>query len=290
MAKGLSVHIGLNRVDPAHYHGWDGALRACENDARDMCELARQAGFESSEVLLTEDATADNVAKAFADAAERLADGDIFFGTYSGHGGQVPDLNGDEPVDEALDETWVLYDRQLVDDELFDLWSRFPAGTRIFLLSDSCHSGSVARAFYDEGLIERVIDSYRDLPVDEPRVKSIPDPLRDAIYRDSKESYDRVQQSVPAGDQAEIGAQVILISGCQDNQQSLDGPQNGLFTAKLLETWTKGDFKGYRSFHRRIEAKLPPTQSPNYFTVGQVTRAFEQQRPLTIADRAPSVV
>lgn len=28
--KGLSLHLGLNRVDPAHYGGWDGALTACE--------------------------------------------------------------------------------------------------------------------------------------------------------------------------------------------------------------------------------------------------------------------
>ena len=33
MAKGVSVHIGINEVDPAHYGGWTGALNACEADA-----------------------------------------------------------------------------------------------------------------------------------------------------------------------------------------------------------------------------------------------------------------
>ena len=30
MSKGISLHIGLNRVDPTAYDGWDGALAACE--------------------------------------------------------------------------------------------------------------------------------------------------------------------------------------------------------------------------------------------------------------------
>ena len=32
-ATGLSLHVGLNAVDPAHYAGWSGPLNACEADA-----------------------------------------------------------------------------------------------------------------------------------------------------------------------------------------------------------------------------------------------------------------
>ena len=70
--------------------------------------------------------------------------GDIFWITYSGHGSQVPDQNGDES--DGLDETWCLYDCQILDDTLFDLWSRFKEGVRIVIFSDSCHSGTIARA------------------------------------------------------------------------------------------------------------------------------------------------
>jgi hypothetical protein len=42
----MSIHIGLNGVDPDHYGGWDGELRACEADARDMAQVAEQRGFE----------------------------------------------------------------------------------------------------------------------------------------------------------------------------------------------------------------------------------------------------
>lgn len=63
--------------------------------------------------------------------------------TYSGHGGQVPDANGDEPDGE--DETWCLDDGQLIDDEIFYYLGCFAAKTRIITVSDSCHSGSVLR-------------------------------------------------------------------------------------------------------------------------------------------------
>ena len=55
--SGRSLHIGLNRVDPAHYNGWNGALNACEFDANDMETLAKSRGFETSK-LLTQEATA----------------------------------------------------------------------------------------------------------------------------------------------------------------------------------------------------------------------------------------
>ncbi len=46
MSKGISLHLGMNAVDPAHYGGWSGELLACEADANDMA---------SSQVRLTLD-------------------------------------------------------------------------------------------------------------------------------------------------------------------------------------------------------------------------------------------
>ncbi len=56
-------------------------------------------------------------------AAKQLKSGDLLFLTYSGHGGQVPDVTGEE--DDKLDETWCFFDAQLIDDELFLELSRF---------------------------------------------------------------------------------------------------------------------------------------------------------------------
>src|SRR6195952_238962 len=47
MTSGISLHIGLNAVDPDQYEGWDGKLTACEADAKDMAALAKQRKFKS---------------------------------------------------------------------------------------------------------------------------------------------------------------------------------------------------------------------------------------------------
>ena len=141
-AKGISIHIGLNHVDPNGYNGWDGALSGCINDANDMKAIADSMGYQSS-ILIDAQATSDSVTCEIGQAAQQLSSGDILLLTYSGHGGQFDDVNGDE--EDAKDETWVLWDRQLLDDELYSLWSQFSAGVRIFMLSDSCHSGTVLR-------------------------------------------------------------------------------------------------------------------------------------------------
>ena len=43
---GRSLHIGVNRIDKAHY-GIDGVLGGCEFDAADMQAIASERGFET---------------------------------------------------------------------------------------------------------------------------------------------------------------------------------------------------------------------------------------------------
>src|SRR4029453_2092081 len=61
-----------------------------------------------------------------------------------------------------------------------------------------------------------------------------------------------------------VQAAVILISGCQDNQTSLDGDHNGAFTEQLLRIWDDGRFNPehgtYVNFHATIKAGVPATQ------------------------------
>ena len=129
-ARGYSLHVGLNLVDPASYEGWDGELTACEFDAEDMANLSASVGYEAK-VLKTTEATREAVIGEIKAAAARMNPGDIFFLTYSGHGSQVPDFSGDERLErpeDAVDETLCLYDGQVVDDELYALWAAFPEG------------------------------------------------------------------------------------------------------------------------------------------------------------------
>jgi hypothetical protein len=80
-----------------------------------------------------------------------------------------------------------------------------------------------------------------------------------------------------------VSASVRLISACQDNQVALDGLTNGLFTGRMLETWGAGAFQGdYGAFHRAVLDKMPPSQTPNHYQVGQPSPSFDAQRPYDI--------
>jgi hypothetical protein len=280
MGTGVSIHIGLNSVDPKGYDGWDGKLVACEFDAEDMAALAEGQGFTPN-TLLTKDATSTAVLEAISKAAEGMSEADILFLSYSGHGGQVPDSNSDE--DDRTDETWCAYDRQIVDDELYSAWSEFPAGARIFVLSDSCHSGSAVKGVLEAVRPEALGQALAGADAGESRMKAMPAEVGQRTYEAHKDEYDAIQKATPAFDKSPLEASVLLISGCQDNQTSSDGDKNGLFTQTLLEVWDKGKFRGSnRGFAKQIVKQMPAWQTPNFFSAGKPSRAFERQHPFTI--------
>ncbi|MEY8879299.1 MAG: caspase family protein [Leptothrix sp. (in: b-proteobacteria)] len=298
-AVALSLHIGLNRVNPKQYSGWDGPLSACEFDASDMAALATARAIKPT-LLLTKQATRARVLAALRKAAATLVKGDYFLLTYSGHGGQVDDVTGEET--DRLDETWCLYDGQLIDDELYLELSQFAAGVRVLVLSDSCHSGTVTRAGPPPASASHA-----------PQPRQMPPAIAGRVYREHKAFYDDLQKGVakasgkagvidpdaalahvaqstlatttPSARQAAIAqrvkAGIVLISGCQDNQTSMDGLHNGAFTEQLLKVWRGGLFKGNHAlFHARIRGGMPPTQSPRLYTLG-ATAAFVAQAPFT---------
>src|SRR5438105_1203282 len=127
MARGLALHIGVNQLDWGHYGGPEQPpLESAEYDAMAMMELARKAGFDVADLLLSEGATRAAVIESILWAAGELSSRDILLLTFAGHGGRVPDTNCDE--DDGYDETWCLYDGQIVDDELYALWAEFAPG------------------------------------------------------------------------------------------------------------------------------------------------------------------
>jgi hypothetical protein len=287
--QAASLHLGLNAVDPGSYSGWSGPLDACEFDARDMQSIANSKGMKS-QALLTADATRARVLGEIRKASKALKRGDYFFLTYSGHGGQVDDVTGEE--DDRQDETWCLYDGELIDDELYYELGRFAAGVRIFVLSDSCHSGTVVRAGPPRpGAVK-------------PRM--MPYLIAEQVYEEHRKFYDDLQKAVTkkagkakvleagAGSPAaavsrrlvsianKFKAQLILISGCLDRQESGDGPRNGVFTGRLLRVWNGGQFNGnYAQFHAKIKAGMPADQTPNLFSLGDVAK-FVVEAPFAV--------
>ncbi len=281
MATGISIHIGLNHVDPAHYLS-PRQLRGCVNDAQAMAELAQAAGFTPT-VLLDEQATSAAVTDELQAAAKQLAEGDILLLTYSGHGSFIRDSNQDE--NDGRDETWCLFDRQMPDDEIYGLWADFAPGVRIMVLSDSCHSGSVAKFARDRAAVQaRMGNGATPAGTGEeiPQIRAITAGEALQIFQQNEQVYIDVQDRFPQGRAVDVKASVLLISACQDWEVALDGP-NGVFTAALLRVWSNGAFAGtYLDLHSEIFDRTALVQRPNYYKAGMPAPAFETQRAFTI--------
>lgn len=69
--------------------------------------------------------------------------GDSLWFSFSGHGSQIKDYNGDEA--DGMDETILPVDYKtaghIVDDDLYAIVRRITRGARLTVLLDACHSG-----------------------------------------------------------------------------------------------------------------------------------------------------
>lgn len=295
-SKGYSFHIGLNKADPNHYPGLE-ALRSAVNDAQDMQKLAERIfHFGHTQLVIDEEATAERVLGALNRYARLLQPGDLLLLTYSGHGGTVEDpffmnKGGDEPED----ETWCLYDRQLIDDELYEAFLQFREGVRILVVSDSCHSGTVTRvapgirnddrsiAARQEEELEREVEAL--MKKYDYRSKKMPRTLATKVYTGNWEKvYKPVQEKFSRRrPKQEMQASVKLFAACQDNQIAFDGMRNGRFTMVLKNIILNEKWQNLPALDFFNLLKKPFSYpSPNYYAYGPLIPAFEQYSPFRI--------
>ncbi|MCT7971177.1 caspase family protein [Laspinema olomoucense] len=130
---GKSLHIGVSESEINRK-----PLKYCEDDALAMARIAYSKGW-SPTPLFGKEARYETVVRLIKEAAEELEEGDIFWLSFSGHGCKTLDKTGNEF--DGYDESLVLSDRILIDDELHHLWSLFKSGVRILVILDCCHSG-----------------------------------------------------------------------------------------------------------------------------------------------------
>lgn len=272
MGRGISLHIGVNYVDTQHYQ-ISMRLPHCVNDARAMQYIADQNNFESC-LLVNEQATSYNLFFVINKAIAELVSGDILFISFSGHGTNFIDLNGDE--DDGYDEGLVFYDRVVIDDELHCMWTNFRFGVRILFISDSCHSGTVTKDI--NSIIKRFLglkDNTYQLPF---------------IYEKNKSFYDSKFKNLQTKIKTPILCSVLLLSACQDDQLAGAGlySEVGLstFTEALMHCWANGNFEGnYRELLNQIKIELKKRKKgsrPNYYFIGDPNPLFQGQIPFTI--------
>jgi metacaspase-1 len=293
MPKGISLHIGLNHVDATAYGGWDGALAAAVHDAHDMAVLASSEGYRT-QLLTDRQATATAVLTAIRTAGGKLRPGDVFMLSYSGHGGQLVDTTPEGELD-GFDETWVCWDRQLLDDEVSAALASFARDVRVIIAADTSHSGTNVRSALAPSPPVRTPEGARRARIIPAAAGKADQSRRHALYqrirRSSRAEIRRAMARQRALTRRQAGmrkptsclsARVVLLTACQDNEVAYDGPGNGAFTNALLTTWANGRFDGtYRDFVSAIRTKLS-AQTPGCYSIGRGASGWEASRPFTI--------
>ncbi|KAF5532630.1 metacaspase-1 [Fusarium mexicanum] len=141
--------IGIN------YFNQEGELRGCINDVHNVSAfLVERYGYRREDmVILTDDQsnpamipTRENMIRAMGWLVSNAQPNDALFLHYSGHGGQVEDVDGDE--DDGYDECIYPVDHAeagpIVDDEIhFRVVKPLVQGVRLTAIFDSCHSATV---------------------------------------------------------------------------------------------------------------------------------------------------
>ncbi len=308
MARGMSLHVGINKVSVAAFSAQ--ILRGCENDATEMRAIVLARGFQAQDTKLLpgDKATFQNVDGEIRRAAGLLLPGDIFLFTFAGHGARLPDTDEhDEGAAGELDgqdETIVLYDRLLLDDYMHRvLWPLFKSGVRIVGVADSCHSGSALFALANMGNdsnahlgiaahspgVAAVANIHKSPANDAGMVKVIP--RTRALTGEATETHLEQFNSFYEGldipskeDALPVNADLLLMAACQDRKTTPDGFPHGGFTAALLDVWNQGSFTGsYVTFMEQIKALVAArfTGQVPVLTV-KPSPAFSDQPPFSI--------
>lgn len=217
--KNKALHIGIN------YVGTSNELSGCINDTQTMAKLTETYVHRTKRLFLT-DNTKDkpnkrNIMRAFSWLRCSKCDntglwtcnhgfnhtsGTTVYFTYSGHGSQTRDTDGDEK--DGIDETIYVLDGNITDDYIFsNLIYPIPKGVRMWVCMDNCHAGTCLDLQY------------------------------------SLVCKDATSFTIVDNNTKQCNGEVIMVSGCRDEQTSADITYNrkaqGALTAGINEILTK---------------------------------------------------
>jgi hypothetical protein len=244
MAK-KALCVGIN-----NYPGTQNDLNGCVNDAHAWANLlVAHFDFPQPDVqlLLDAQATKVNIVAGLKRLLAGATAGDTLAFTNSSHGTYIVDSDNDEP--DRYDEALVPYDfnaNLITDDELRTLLAGLPAGVRLTVISDSCHSGSVTR-----DVVPPIFPPPRPRLL-RPKELGLPD-LEDAQLGKLRSTH---RKGYP-----QSGMKEILLSGCKSTEYSYDaqigGTYHGAMTYYAIETIKEANYKiTYADLARRVNDKL----------------------------------
>lgn len=217
----MAIHALFVAVND--YPGTGLDLSACVQDAQDWAAEIEPVA-KSYSVLLNADATKERILGAAAEMLAKLRPDDWFIWCQSSHGSWIPDTNGDEP--DGRDEVLCPYDYQnpIIDDEIHTLISQRAPGSRVLLLTDTCHSGTVYRMALGE--------LFAGLAPVERKIRFM-EPAR--FLGPAYEEYGLLAAKrvrIPRGRPA---PGVVHLGGCGETEYAFEAGRNGAFTAAALQ-------------------------------------------------------
>lgn len=303
----------LLSVGIANYAG--KPLRGCVNDAVAMKEmLVNQFGFDPSGTTLLSDkeATRGNILWGIQNYADKVGNGDLFVFYFSGHGTIFPDYQSrlqDEtadldlsilrqqgislqdgrydsaivPIDSSDGRTERAWGNLILDDELNEQFAAMTRkGAYVILVSDSCHSGTLAKS----------------ISIDQ-RYKFI-DPST-ALGGMNLSSLGSGPKSRPSpGSGVNFEGRYLALNSSEDNQLSIDGfyegKHQGLFTYALRQVLsTRSSTVSYGELHaivrtivnRESGGSQTPFIDERFWRSGLNTPAFTPTQFAGIVANAP---
>lgn len=228
-----------------NYQGSNQALAGCINDAENFQQLLTKANYNPIEVLTDNSTilpTRADILRSLVDLVLSEANQLVF--TYSGHGTRDRDTDGDE--EDGFDECLVALDGIIRDDELRGVFQLLRPEQRLIVILDCCHSGTGLDLAYN--------------------LWSNPAATSYKMVRNRK--------------QLETKGQVIMLSGCLDNQYSADTFMAGQYQGALSGTFNELYNKDltYRQFvaKLRVQLKTNGYQQTPMLSSGQKLSLSEQ--------------
>jgi hypothetical protein len=191
-----------------NYFNTDYELNGCIRDIEKMKEFLETKGFNYFNIMtdLTNiKPTRINILNKIKNFISSAVDGDLLFIHFSGHGSYTYDFNNDET--DGNDEAIISCDLEyIIDDEIKSIINQFSRkNISIIGIFDSCNSGTMMDLKYNYNYFEnKYIENVRNI---------------------------------------ECSGNVLMISGCMDDQISseavINGELQGALTATFMETINK---------------------------------------------------
>ena len=223
-----------------NYIGSQYELNGCINDVEDIQnKIKTQYGFNN--ILIMTDNTSKKPTKAnilneIKILLTKANSGDILFLTFSGHGTTIKDTTSDDR--DGFDELFVPLDFNCISDDEIKIIinNNLKKDVTLFALFDCCHSGTILDLRYQ--------------------------------YFDS-ENYDNSTENTK---ETETIGNVIMISGCMDNQTSADtyveSKYQGALTWAFLDTINKNPKLSWKDLITTMRTTL---KTSNYEQIPQLS-------------------